>query len=416
MPRSKKKPSYLLHKPTGQAYSRLNGRVVYLGKYGTPESKDEYDDLVASWLEMQSPHEVTHTVDELALRYMKHCQEYYVKDGEPTSELGKTRDALRIVVAVAGPSRASAFGPRKLIAVRDRMIEMGWRRITINQQIGRVRRCFRWGVEQELVKPEVLTALKAVSGLRKGRSAAKESERVRPVSLDAVKAVRPFVSRQVWAMIQLQLLTGMRPGEAIQMRGCDLTTSGDLWEYRPDSHKTQHHDHERIIILGREAQDIIREFLRTDTTEFLFSPADARREFEEQRRANRKTPMTPSQRARRRKSKPKRKPGERYSKCGYSAAVRKACEKAFDMPAELRNVSTKLNPEERVRLKAEARAWRDEYCWHPHQLRHTAATEVRRQFGLEAAQVVLGHSVADVTQIYAERDLNLARKVAERLG
>ena len=54
--------------------------------------------------------------------------------------------------------------------------------------------------------------------------------------------------------------------------------------------------------------------------------------------------------------------------------------------------------------------------WHPHQLRHTHATEVRRRFGLEAAQAALGHSKADVTQLYAERDLALAAKVAAELG
>lgn len=44
MPRQKKKPSYSLHKPTGQAYARLNGKVVYLGKYGTPEFRNKYDE------------------------------------------------------------------------------------------------------------------------------------------------------------------------------------------------------------------------------------------------------------------------------------------------------------------------------------------------------------------------------------
>ena len=52
--------------------------------------------------------------------------------------------------------------------------------------------------------------------------------------------------------------------------------------------------------------------------------------------------------------------------------------------------------------------------WHPHQLRHTAATEIRADGGLEAAQVALGHARADVTQIYAERDDRLAKSVAER--
>ncbi len=49
--------------------------------------------------------------------------------------------------------------------------------------------------------------------------------------------------------------------------------------------------------------------------------------------------------------------------------------------------------------------------WMPLQLRHTAATVVRSRFGLEAAQVVLGHARADVTQVYAERDLTKAHAV-----
>jgi len=39
----KRKPSYLLHKPTGQARVRINGTDHYLGVYGTPESRDRYE-------------------------------------------------------------------------------------------------------------------------------------------------------------------------------------------------------------------------------------------------------------------------------------------------------------------------------------------------------------------------------------
>ena len=175
MPRRKKKPSYSLHTPTGQAYSRLNGKVVYLGKYGTPESKDQYDEVVAAWLEGQNSDKFTLTIDELALKYLKHCETYYVKDGEQTTEVGKARDALKLVVSLAGRNRARSFGPKKLMAVRDKMIELGWWRITVNQQVGRIRRCFKWGVQHELVPAEVLIALQTVPGLRAGRSEAKES-------------------------------------------------------------------------------------------------------------------------------------------------------------------------------------------------------------------------------------------------
>lgn len=54
--------------------------------------------------------------------------------------------------------------------------------------------------------------------------------------------------------------------------------------------------------------------------------------------------------------------------------------------------------------------------WHPHQLRHSRATEIRKRYAVEAAQVVLGHTGADVTQIYAERNDKLAKKIAAENG
>jgi hypothetical protein len=41
---------------------------------------------------------------------------------------------------------------------------------------------------------------------------------------------------------------------------------------------------------------------------------------------------------------------------------------------------------------------------------------VGREFGLEATQVVLGHAKADVTQVYAERDLAKGVEVARKIG
>jgi len=54
--------------------------------------------------------------------------------------------------------------------------------------------------------------------------------------------------------------------------------------------------------------------------------------------------------------------------------------------------------------------------WKPNQLRHAAATGIRRLHGLEAAQVALGHSTADVSQVYAERNASLAQRVARDVG
>ena len=420
MARNSKLPQIRFHKTTRQAYVRLDGTMVYLGP-ATPNNvslavKRRYDETIARWLAGRSADPYGIIVGELAVRYFEHARQHYRKNGKETSEVTSIRSALRLLVKADGTTRVQEYGPLKFQALRTRMIDAGWRRKSINKQIGRIRRMFKWGVSQELVPTETLVALNSVAGLRAGRSDAIESAPVLPVSEAAIEAVRPYVSRPIWAMIQLQLVTGMRPGEVTIMRGCDIKMSGSVWEYIPASHKTEHHGRQRIVMLGPKAQLILREFFRSDTTAYFFSPADARMEFDEQRRENRKTPMTPSQMARQRASQPKRKPGDCYTVASYGQAIRKACENVFEMPQELRNVSMKLPPARRDELKKNARAWREEHCWSPNQLRHTAATEIRREFGIEAAQNTLGHSSPAITLIYAERSLEQVREVMEKLG
>jgi hypothetical protein len=100
-------------------------------------------------------------------------------------------------------------------------------------------RVFKWAVENELVPPDVHHGLEAESGLRKGRSRAPEREKVKPVPDALVDAIRPHIARQVWAMIQLQRLTDMRPGEVMIMRSYALDTSGNVWVYIPNRQKTE---------------------------------------------------------------------------------------------------------------------------------------------------------------------------------
>lgn len=384
---TRKKPSYLLHRHTGQARVRINGRDHYLGKYGLPESRDRYDDLIAEWLlKNGDTTRYTLTVDELVLLFMEHAAIHYRKNGRPTSEVNNLRIALRPLVRLYGPTRAREFSPRRLKAVRDAMIEAGCVRTSINRQVGRIKRMFRWAVENEYVSADVLAAISAVAGLRKGRSEAEESDPVKPVPAAFVEAVKPHVTEEVWAMIGLQELAGMRPGEVTIMRTCDIDTTGRVWTYTPESHKTEHHGRGRFVALGPQAQAVLRPWLCTDLTAYLFSPRRAMERRHAERKRNRRTPMTPSQRARSRKVEPVKRPGERYTTASYGYAIRKACAKA-EVPQ-----------------------------WAANQLRHNAATRIRKEFGIESARVVLGHGSAAVTEVYAELDYSKAREIAARIG
>jgi integrase len=91
---------------------------------------------------------------------------------------------------------------------------------------------------KELVQPSVYEALRCVAGLRAGRSAARESDPIRPVSDDVVDATLPYLSSIVRAMVQFQRFTGARPGEVCAMRIGEVDRAGEIWQYTPKSLKT----------------------------------------------------------------------------------------------------------------------------------------------------------------------------------
>ena len=95
--------------------------------------------------------------------------------------------------------------------------------------------------------------------------------RRRCVSLEVVKATLPFVSPQVSELIQLQRLTGARPGEMLALRPADVDRSGEVWFYRPEHHKTAHHGKTREIAIGPRGQRILAPYLaKTEPTDRCF--------------------------------------------------------------------------------------------------------------------------------------------------
>jgi integrase len=350
-------PAYRRHKASGQAVVTLNGKDIYLGRYGTAASKRRYEQLIAEWLaagrQLPVDDQQQLTVTELIARFWQHAKLHYRHpDGTPTSELNCYKSVLRILRQLYGSIPAAEFSPLKLKARREVMIQRGWSRKNINIQVCRIRHVFRWASDNELIPPSVYHGVKAVSGLQKGRSNAKEPEPIKPVPEEHVNAIREFVSRQVWAMIQLQLLTGMRPGEVVIMRTCDLDTSGCIWLYRPVQHKLQHHGLERIVYLGPRAQEVLKPWLRPNLQEYLFQPREAEQARNAKRRQARKTLLWPSHiRAPKQKHKrrPKRQPRDHYDVAAYRRAIVRACERA-GVPK-----------------------------WTPNRLRHAAATRLRKE-------------------------------------
>ena len=172
---SKRLPKYRHHKPSGQAVVTLDGHDYYLGKWQTPESKAEYDRLIAEWLAggRQMPRrqgEVSAglSLNEVILAYWKHTEAYYRHpDGTPTSEADNIRLALRPLKRLYGHTAAD-FDSLGLEAVRAEMIRAGHCRNRVNKDVSRVRRLFRWAAARILVPLAVHESLGTVEGLRAG--------------------------------------------------------------------------------------------------------------------------------------------------------------------------------------------------------------------------------------------------------
>lgn len=354
MPRQ---PKYCLHKATNQAYATINGKVVYLGVYGSPESREAYDEQILNWKRLNDiTGTYTTTVGQLALAFQKHADCFYVdENGKPTGEANNYRKSLKLLVSMFRTVYCSEFGPIKLKAVRAEL-EKVHVRTQVNKSVSRIKSVFRWGVENEMVPAEIVTALDCVKGLRQGRCQAKESEPILPVPDADFEASLKCMTRNVSTICQLLVLTGARVSEIRTMRVGDIDTSGQVWLLRPGSHKNAWRGKDRTIFIGPKGQTLLMPFIAdaVQSDLIVFRP---------------------------------REENEPYTLRGLESSIRKACKRA--------KVAH----------------------WGPGRLRHNAATVINSEFGdIDASRVVLGHSEKTTTQIYAERDLQKAAEIIAKIG
>jgi len=385
-----REPGYCHHKPTGQAYVRFSGKTVYLGPYGSQESKERYERLKAEWLLNRhsaafKPCSTGPTMADVALAYLDHAEKYYAL----STEYANLKLAIRPVSRLYATLPSKEFGAPQFRAVREWWLSDGTRtRQYVNKQMKRLVRIVKWSVAAGMMPTENYVAIKCVDPLKRGRTEATEAEPIKPVAVELVKATYPHLTKVVADMVRFQMLSGCRPGEVVKITPGMIDRTAKVWTIKLTEHKTAYRGKSRTIYVGPKAQKVLAPYLLRSPDAPCFSP----RESEEQRRQaaheKRKTKMSCGNRpgTNRIARKPRKAPSESYTTGTYARSILYACKRA-----ELDH-------------------------WHPNQLRHSAATTIRKQFGLEAAQVILGHSGADVTQIYAEKDADKAIEVARRIG
>lgn len=398
-------PKYRRRPDRDAAFVEVGGKRIPLpGKTNSPESLAAYELIVKQAIRAKADKNIPRpktflSVFDLIEKYLDWAKIYYFRgNGRHGGEYSNLRDSLKILAEKFEETLVENFGPLALKEVQSAMIASGLCRSTINDRVDRIKRMFKWGVANELLRPEIYQALATVDGIRKGKSAAKEPLPIAPVDLADVDALLPYLTPVQTDMVTIHKLTGMRSDNLCALRLADVDRAGEIWLYRPTQHKGTHLDKSLVIPFGPKCQAILQKYLERPAESFLFSPRESETQRREAQRKARKTPLTTSQAIRQPKTnpKPKGRKGIRYTPGSYRRMIWYAIEKAnVDREKE------KLPPIPH---------------WHPHQLRHTVGTEVSNRYGVESARVFLGHEHVKVTEIYAERDLDLARQIAREMG
>jgi integrase len=394
MPRQKHVPAYRLHKSSGQAIVTLTDSVTgarkdtLLGTYDTTGSRVEYARVLAEWeargRRLDDPSSDSLTVAELLVRFFRHAETYYGKKSKEYDHFEKTTVPLTDTY----PHKlAKDFGPSELKVVRQRMIDHhDWCRKVVNRRVNRIRQIWKWGVIEGLVPAATWHALLVIDGLRAGRSAARETAERKPVPEALVAATLPFLPRHVRGLVRFQLLTGCRPGEACRLRMRDVDTSGTVWLYTPEKHKNAWRGIPRIVGIGAETQKLLADYTNEmSPEEFVFSPRRQREEIFAVKRAARKSKVQRSQVCRKKK-RPKKVPGERFTPDSYAQAIRRTC--------KVQGLTK----------------------WYPYQLRHAAGAKARRIAGLDVAQALLGHRTIEMTEHYSRQTVEDVVKAAALVG
>jgi len=307
---------------------------------------------------------------------------------------------MSFLVKYYGRVPVDEFSARSLLYLQDKIVNTPnerngkpLTRKTVNRYVGLIKQAFKFGAKFGWAEPSTHYALQVVDQLRKGHTTAPDNPDVKPVESDVFEKTLDKLPKRVADMARVQRNSTMRPQDVCNIRACDIERTGDVWLYRPPNHKTAYLGEVLTKYIGTAAQEILTTYLieKEDTPEaYLFQPKDTVRDRNIERRCNRKTlnkkgEVQPSHKNRK-KMNPKRTPGEKYSTESYNKAIGSACKKA-GVPH-----------------------------WTANQIRHLAATEIRKEYGLEAAQIACGHKRASTTETYAEIDHGKGIEVARRFG
>jgi integrase len=342
------------------AYVVISGKPIQLGKWNSKGSRQRYNEIIVEFLATGETQEKTppsiQTITDLCISFIRERQNSLTnaETGEISTEFKADKRVIANFRKQYGNRLASSFGAKDFKAFRQEYIDDGLKFKTVNRYLARIIDLFKLAAENEQASASIWHTLKSVKTLKRGD--AKASQHTAPVSESDIEKTIPFMPTVVAAMVEVQLLTGMRPDEVRQLKPGEINRSGKVWIYQPAKHKNAWRGQQRLINVGPKAQAILSPYLLKSPGAFCFSPT-------------------------------KTKPENCYAAVSYRGAIQRACIKA--------GVAH----------------------FYPRQLRVTAGRKFRQEFGIEAAQSQLGHKDIRTTETYyAPADVNTANSAALAIG
>jgi integrase len=378
------------------AFMRIDGKRIYLGKFGSAEADKNYARCVAEWASSRGiPKEWVAptgsiTVDSLSTAFLESMR----KNGLPPHYYAY-RTAIKMLLELYSGVSVDSFSPKCLAAIQYHCTQYvgkhgkRYSRQYCNSLIKHIRSMFRWGVAQELVSSVTADALRYVPSLHRGRTVAPESKPREDIPDVVVDATLPYLLPTVAAMVQVQRWAVMRPNEVCRMcvGHIDRSRKDGIWIYRPPLHKGTWRGHGKAVPLGKPEQALLLPYIEGRVPEqAVFSPMNAM--------AEKKGPNTKSK-GRKKSTAPSKQFQEHYNTRSSGRAIERAIKKA----------NQSLPKDQQIPH------------WTPYQLRHAGITELvyENNGNLEIARAVAGQRSVAVTQGYNHADLDIAIEQAKKL-
>lgn len=337
----------------------------------------------------QSTQPLAHAYWRWRAHYLERREDYasYENETQFTARIG------RLIEHTYGRTPTHELDLGKLDEMVSQMSRGGWKRdgykakpwnvTTINKALGLIRQFIIWGGDQQLIEAgRAYFLADNIPYAKAGRKGVKPKQQRKAIAVDNVFKLQPYYTPTLWGMVQFQYYGGMRPGDVCRATWQQIDTSGELWVYTPDTHKTDHLGLKLFYLLGPKAQAALQRFAGLPPTRPLFNLCAHRRE-----RQRMKAGMDPLA------IEPTSYGSEQgfFASKQYSRAITGTISLARHYEVEVEN-------------------------WTPYQLRHACATEVNQEFGLAHAAAVLGNTkdvVKDYVHEVERRILDYKQQVAK---